>query len=104
MVFPVSKSSRRKTAETFLRKLRANQAPIAHVYRFPDTALNHALLIYAAEEVPTSIIFSAYDPNDPSRPALLTYERRTDTFHFQRNQYFGGGPVRVYEVYSGAFY
>ena len=104
MVFPVTSSGQRKTAERFLRELRDGRLPAAHVYQFPNTALNHALLIYGVEETPATISFSAYDPNDPSHPALLTFNRETSSFQFERNRYFGGGNVRVYEVYRGVFF
>ncbi len=104
MVFPVTKSSENKAALHLLDELRDSRLPIVHVYRFPDTTLNHAVLIYAAEENPSSITFLAYDPNDPARPATLTFDRESRSFLLERNRYFAGGTVKVYEVYRGIFF
>jgi hypothetical protein len=104
MVFPVTGSGEKKTAEHLLAELRKNRLPIVHVYRFPDTTLNHAVLIYGAEESPSAITFVAYDPNDPGRPATLSFDRETRAFLLERNRYFAGGVVKVYEVYRGLFF
>jgi hypothetical protein len=61
-------------------------------------------LIYSAEEEPSIITFLAYDPNDPERPARIRFDRVLKTFSFERNRYFAGGEVRVYEVYRGLCY
>lgn len=104
MVFPVTKSGEKKTAERILAELNEHRLPIVHVYQFPNTTLNHAVLIYAAEQSPSAITFIAYDPNDPTRPAALTFDRETRTFLLERNRYFAGGTVKVYEVFRGIFF
>jgi hypothetical protein len=104
MVFPMPKSTRRKTAERLLHEVNTGALPIVHIYRFPDTTLNHALLIYAAQDNHSFVAFSAYDPNDAGHPAHLRFDRDANTFTFERNVYFAGGPVKAYEVYRGAFY
>jgi hypothetical protein len=104
MVFPVTKSGEKKTAEHLLAELRQSRIPIVHVYRFPNTTLNHAVLIYAVEESPSDLTFVAYDPNDPGRPATLTFHRESRAFLLERNRYFAGGTVRVYEVYRGLLF
>jgi hypothetical protein len=104
MVFPVTKSGEKKSAEHLLAELSKNRLPVVHLYRFPDTTLNHAVLIYSSEESPSAITFVAYDPNDPGRPAMLTFDRETSAFLFERNRYFAGGTVKVYEVYRGLLF
>jgi hypothetical protein len=81
--------------------LHAGLLPIAHVYTFPNTKLNHAILIYAEKEKPGAMLFQGYDPNNPGRPVELRFDNATRSFLFERNQYFAGGPVKVYEVYHG---
>jgi hypothetical protein len=104
MVFPVTRGQQERTAERIAAELSQGKLPAVHVYRFPNTSLNHALLAFSAEQTSQEIRFQLYDPNDPSRPAELRFDRCARTFLFERNQYFGGGPVRVYEVYRGLFY
>jgi hypothetical protein len=104
MVFPVTRSGQRKTAERLAKEIKAGQLPIAHVYRFPNTTLNHAVLLYSAQEDSAAMTFSAYDPNDPDHVATLTFDRTSNAFLLERNRYFAGGAVRVYEVYRGLVY
>jgi hypothetical protein len=101
MVFPVTKAGEKKTAEHLVSELSKKRVPIVHVYQFPNTTLNHAVLIYAMEESPSAITFLAYDPNDPGRPATLTFDRESRAFLLERNRYFAGGQVKVYEAYRG---
>ena len=104
MLFPVTNRGERKTARDLLEGVRAGRLPIIHIHRFPDVRLNHAILIFGAEERGGEIHFSAYDPNNPQRPAELRFDKGKDAFIFERNQYFAGGTVKVYEVYRGWFY
>lgn len=104
MLFPISDRRERKTARQLAAKVRAGRVPIVHVHQFPDVRLNHAIMIYAAEEQENGFSFQAYDPNNPGNVAELRFDGLTDSFHFERNQYFAGGVVQVYEVYRGWFY
>jgi hypothetical protein len=104
MIFPLTHRRQARSAAHFVEELRAGRVPIVHVYQFPDTSLNHAILIYESRRSETGITFLAYDPNDPSRPAELKFDDVARTFLFERNQYFAGGVVKVYEVYHGLCY
>ena len=104
MIFPVTHRRFRKTAITLRKELDEGRVPIVHVYRFPNTKLNHAILLYDVEEASGELRFLAYDPNTPSRPVKLNFDLERDTFVYERNHYFGGGDVRVYEVYRGLCY
>jgi hypothetical protein len=104
MIFPLTRGQEAKTAARFSDELRAGRIPIAHIYRFPNTSLNHALLIYAERPSDEGVTFIAYDPNNPADPAELAFDARSRTFFFPRNQYFAGGAVKVYEVYHGLCY
>jgi hypothetical protein len=68
--------------------------------RFPKITINHAILVFGAEEKEDQIQFACYDPNDPSEPALLTFDRQEQRFSFPRNTYFKGGQVNVYQIYK----
>ena len=104
MIFPVSKRRFEKTAHALVEELRAGRMPIVHVYRFPEVRLNHGILLFSVEEKGGQYIFKAADPNSPGRVGELRYDLGTRTFLFERNQYFAGGAVRVYEVYRGLCY
>ncbi len=63
--------------------------------------LNHAVLLFDAEERDGDIEFHAYDPNDASGPITITFDRMGRTFMYPSRRYFDGGPIKVYEVYAG---
>jgi hypothetical protein len=104
MIFPVSNRRERKTARELYDEVQVGRLPIIHVYRFPDVRLNHGILVYGAEKRGKEIVFAAYDPNSPKRAAELKFDFEQDAFIFERNQYFAGGPIKVYEVFRGCCY
>lgn len=104
MIFPISNRRERKTAAELFDEVQSGRLPIIHVYRFPDVRLNHGILVFGAEKRDTGFAFLAYDPNNPERPAELKFDATANAFIFERNQYFAGGPVKVYEVYRGTCY
>jgi hypothetical protein len=99
MVFPFSAKHRERTAAQLLKGLEANWPPIVHISLFPELTINHAMLIFNATETPDTITFSAYDPNRPTQPETLTYDRNRNIYYLPANRYFPGGEVDVYEVF-----
>jgi hypothetical protein len=104
MIFPFSREHQRKTAEALLAEVKQNRPPVVHVVRFPQLTINHALVLFDANETTREIQFTVYDPNKPEKPATLTYDRVKKTFFFPANDYFPGGRVDVYEIYRGWVY
>ena len=104
MIFPVTDRGERKTARRLVAKLQSGRLPIVHLHKFPDVRLNHAILVHGVMEQENGFLFQAYDPNNPGKVAQLSFDQNTDSFHFERNQYFAGGVVKVYEVYRGWCY
>ena len=104
MIFPFSRRHQQEAAEELLQKAHQGRPAVLHVVRFPDLTINHAVLLYGAEESENGIIFSIYDPNRPSDPAFLNYDKVQRTFYLPANLYFKGGEVDVYEIYRGLCY
>ena len=101
IVVPFSPSSQARTAEALFRDVRAGTPALVRVFRFPVMTINHAVLLFAAEERDGDLAFQAYDPNDASSPITVTFDRAGKTFLFPQRHYFNGGPVQVYEIYAG---
>jgi hypothetical protein len=101
MVFPISRRHQAATAQQLLSPDLGHQPAVVHVVRFPQLSINHALLVFAAQETERSIEFRAYDPNLPEREVTLTYDRATRTFSLPPLRYYAGGRVDVYEVHRG---
>lgn len=104
MIFPLPPSHQERMAQQLLDSLGQKRPPIVHLVRFPSLSINHAVLLYAADEDPTSITFTVYDPNSPDHPARLIYRRAQRRFEYPPNTSFAGGRVDVYEVYRSLLY
>jgi hypothetical protein len=104
MVIPISRRHQASTVEELKAAIDANRPPIVHLVRFPRIEINHALLLFAYAESETGVEFSAYDPNAPDGAVPLAFDRATRTFLLERNAYFAGGRVDVYEIYHRPHY
>jgi hypothetical protein len=99
MIFPFTRPHQAKTAENLFTTIPKYSTTVLHLVRFPQLTINHAVLVYQAEETELGFEFLVYDPNTPEGPAKLRYDKVTRTFTFPPNDYFRGGRVDVYEVY-----
>lgn len=99
MVFPVSREHQRRTAGELLEATERGDAPIVHLLQFPSLTINHAMVIFEGTRTPPGALFLAYDSNAPERPARLTYDDRTRTFHLPPNRYWRGGALNVFEIF-----
>jgi len=105
MVFPLSRSHQKQTATDLIADLQEHRPPIVHIVRFPSLAINHVLLLHAAETVEDEVRFQAYDPNYPQAPTTLTFREKDRRFFLPANDYFPqGGRVDVYPVFTGTLY
>ncbi len=103
MVFPFNREHQERTAGELVESIRLHRPPVVHVVRFPTVKINHALLLFAAKETADEIRFTAYDPNEPSQPLTLTFQRAARRFVYPATKYFAGGQVDVHEVYQHWF-
>ena len=99
MVFPISRAHQARTAASLVASIKQNVPPIIHLVRFPVVTINHSMMVFDAAETGGGFVFQAYDPNDPARPAELSFDHATSTFTLPRNRYWAGGPLQIIEVY-----
>ena len=104
MILPFSRGGQASEAQALMEEIQHHRPPVVHVVKFPQLTINHAVLLFDVRETEQSIEFTAYDPYESIHPALLTFDRKTRTFHFERNPYFIGGEVNVYEIYRAWAY
>src|SRR5437667_90863 len=93
-----------KMASQLFAHVQQNQPIVVLLVRFPQLTINHAIVLFDAQQTAKEIRFIAYDPNRPDSPKTIDYDRASRTFQFAANDYFPGGKVDVYEVYRGCFY
>jgi hypothetical protein len=104
IIFPFSDENQATMAENLLAEIRVRRPPVVHLITFPELTINHAVLLFGAEEKGDQIHFRVYDPNDNKRPRTLVYDRRARQFEYPPQFYFAGGPVNVYEIYKSFAY
>jgi hypothetical protein len=99
MIFPISRAHQERTFASIIVALSKKVSPIVHLVKFPALTINHGMILFDAAETNSGFDFSAYDPNDPSQPALLAFDRMTKTFSLPPNRYWAGGRLNVIEIY-----
>ena len=103
MVFPIPRRHQARTAAQLVAAIRRGGSPIIHLVRFPQLTINHGMVVFDAVEMPDGARFQAYDPNDPEKPTLVSFDRAARTFRLPPNRYWAGGRVDVIEIYRGWF-
>ena len=104
MVAPTRRRHQEEMARQLQESFAVRIAPIMHLYRFPRITINHGIVLFGATESDEEIQYDVYDPNIPDRPLKLIYQRAARTFFFPRTQYWAGGALNVYEMYTGGLY
>jgi len=104
MIFPFSRHQQQHVAKVLQLTLQNRAAAVVHLVRFPQLSINHAVLMFGAKETPQQIEFLTYDPNQPEKPVLITFDRAARTFRLPPNAYFPGGRVDVYPIFDGLIY
>jgi hypothetical protein len=100
IILPFRRAQQARVAEDLIQHARKGDPVVVHIVRFPQLTINHAVVFFDATDKPDQIAFRIYDPNQPSEPRLITYDKAKRTFFFAPNDYFPGGRVDAYEVYN----
>jgi hypothetical protein len=101
MLFAFLDRQQRATSQDLIDSLSLGDLPIVRMIRFPNITINHAVLIYAAEEDVHEIRFTAYDPNYIDGPLHFVFDRGSASFILPPRNYDSGGYVSVYQAYHG---
>ena len=99
IVVPVSRRHQHRTAGRLLDAVEDHRAPLVHLLRFPSLAINHGMVVFEGTRTSAGAEFLAYDPNDPERPARLSYDRARRAFSLPANRYWRGGELNVFEIF-----
>jgi hypothetical protein len=71
-----------------------------HLFRFPRITINHGISLYRFTESEQQVDFEGYDPNIPEHPVHLIFDKPSQQFTFEANRYWGGGELKVFEIYA----
>lgn len=104
IMVPFSRGGQEREARALMQEIRNHRPPVVHLVKFPQLTINHAVLLFDVVETPRAIEFIAYDPYEAEHPVKVTFDRATRQFTFDRNPYFIGGRVNVYEIYRAWYF
>jgi len=99
MILPISRAHQGRTFASITTALQKNISPIVHLVTFPSLTINHGMILFDAVKSEGKWEFSAYDPNDPEKPATLTFDPISQSFSLPPNRYWAGGALNVIEIY-----
>ena len=81
IVYPSRRSAQFRLAVTSVQEIRAGRPVQFLISDFPRIRLNHAVLAYDYRITTADTIeFLVYDPNDPTAPGIIAFDRRTARF------------------------
>lgn len=103
VVLPVSGRHQEGVAAEVIADLRAGQPEQLLVTNWPIPELNHGVVAYDYRLGGNAIDFLVYDPNDPARPGILSFQR--DIHRFWATQLFTvtPGAIRAFRMYYSPF-
>lgn len=81
IVYPARRSAQFRVAVKIVQELRAGRPLQLLISDFPRLRLNHSVLAYDYR-IPDAdtLEFLVYDPNDPTTPGVVSFDRRTARF------------------------
>ena len=100
MAYPFTRRGQQLQASSLSERLRAGRISVVHASRFPVISINHFVICFSASEMNDKIEFQAYDPNRPTAPITLHFDKTSRHFHYPKTMYFLGGPVNVSIAYG----
>jgi len=81
MVFPYPRSQQDRVAAEIVAQLQAGRPVQLLITDFPRIRLNHSVLVFDFRvSDPDAVEFFVYDPNDPTEPGVIRYDRRMSRY------------------------
>ncbi len=103
VVLPVTGAHQERVANQIAAELRAGRLVQLLVTNWPTIELNHTVVAYAYRATDAAIEFTVYDPNDPSAPGTISFERRERRFWATRVYDTRPGRIRAFRMYYSPF-
>jgi hypothetical protein len=100
MIFPTPLWYRKWMLNKLKDSLPKRGLTLVHLFRFPRITINHGISLYGFTESEQQVDFEGYDPNIPEHPVHLIFDKRSQQFTFAANRYWGGGELKVFEIYA----
>lgn len=98
VTFPVSGGHQERVAAEVLSELRAGRPVQLLVTNWPIPELNHGVVAYAYRVTDGAVEFSVYDPNEPARPSVISFQREPRRFWATQLFDTKPGPIRAFRM------
>ncbi len=103
VTFPFPRWQQERVARETLMELRAGRPVQLLVTNFPTWELNHSVVAYASTvNRDGKVEFVVYDPNDPSAPGRITFDRTERRFVATQVFDTRPGPIRAFRMHYWA--
>jgi len=100
VVFPVPGAQQEGVVRETLAELQAGRPVQWLVTNLPVIELNHTVVVYAYRaDSGHGIDFLVYDPNDPTVPGTIRFDRQRQRFWSERLYNTRVGPMRAFRMY-----
>jgi hypothetical protein len=100
VVFPMPGAQQEGVVRETLAELQAGRPVQWLVTNLPVIELNHTVVVYAYRaESPDRIDFLVYDPNDPTVPGTIRFDRQRQRFWSEHLYNTSVGPMRAFRMY-----
>ena len=99
VTFPVGEWHQERVAAEALAELRAGRPVLLLVTNWPTPELNHGVAAYGYRITDGAVELSVYDPNEPARPGVISFERQPRRFWATQLFDTKPGPIRAFRMY-----
>jgi hypothetical protein len=99
VTFPVTRGHQAGVAHEIMQELQSGRLAQLLVTNWPKPELNHTVVAYQFQDTPEGIEFTVWDPNDPSTPNRLTFDRQQQRFVATSLYATEPGIIRVFRMY-----
>jgi hypothetical protein len=98
VVLPLKRRQQASVARDVMEDIDAGHLVQLLVTNWPKPELNHGVVAYGYRAGPRGVEFEVWDPNDPHRPGVMTFD--TDTARFEATRIFDTvpGPIRAFRM------
>jgi hypothetical protein len=98
VAFPVARTQQEAEARRMMSEIDAGRLVQLLVTNWPKPELNHGIVAYGYRAGARGVEFDVWDPNDPRRPGLLTFDRQAGQFDATRIFDTEPGPIRAFRM------
>lgn len=104
VIFPMPGAHQDSVAREAVAEIREGRPMQFLVTNFPTPELNHGVVAYDYRVTARGALeFLVYDPNDPSTPGLISFDREARRFEATRLFDTDPGPIRAFRVHYSPF-